>query len=68
MALIPHWSVTNGVRTRPSKMPTYMASDPNPDAVARSPTGNQRAATLVTAFRMNGWPTAMPSWATRTRL
>jgi hypothetical protein len=35
-------------------IPRYIASDPKPEAVARSWIGNQLAATLVKAFRMNG--------------
>ena len=31
-----------GVRDKPRKMPRYIASDPSPEAVARSRTGNHR--------------------------
>ena len=48
-------------------IPTNCASDGTAAAVARSPSGNQRAPTLVMAFMTNGWPMARPTWEAKTQ-
>ena len=45
-----------------------MESVARPAAVALSSAGNQPAASLVMEPRISGCPTAMPTWATNTRV
>ena len=65
---IIYWIMRYGVSTNATTMPRYMASDPRPAAVTRSWTGNQRAATVVTALRINGCPIAIPICAISSEL
>ena len=59
MPRMPSRCASSGVAMMPARMPRYIERVPSPEAVARSPGGNQRAASFVMAPSTNGWPTAM---------
>ncbi len=64
---MPSRCASSGVAMMPPRMPRYIDRVPSPEAVARSPGGNQRAASFVMAPRMNGWPIAMTICPANTR-
>ena len=57
-----------GVAAMAAMIPTNWAKEGTAAAVARSESGNQRAPTLVMAFITKGWPTARPTWETKTQV